>query len=448
MHPAEQRTNLQDRIIRTTTIYTDGSCINNGDENAQAGSGVWYAPEDARNRAHRLPKTIQQSNNAGEAAAVLIAVQNKDENTNLLIKTDSLLILEGLTKNLQSWEDRGWIGTANQALMRATASVLRSRKGQTLFQKVKGHSGDVGNDGADAEAAIGARKTTEDQLDLTIPDEWNLTGAKLTTMTQSLLYKGIGEYNKNATKQRRATNINLERIRCTIKDTWDFLPTDNKIWASQRRKEISKNVRAYLWKATDGAYRCGSYWNNIPGYEQRAICPICMVEESMEHILTDCRASGQKTLWALAKVVWENKGHKWPKPEFGTLLGCGLAAFTNDGKRDQGANRLFVILISKTTHLIWKTRCEWRIGREEDRDRLHTQSELENKWKHTINRRLKLDCLIADARRYGSKATPHHTVCNTWKRVLLNEGNLPENWVIYNHGVLVGTEVRPPGRNR
>ncbi|KAF8897701.1 ribonuclease H-like protein, partial [Infundibulicybe gibba] len=430
------------------TIYTDGSCINNGDDDAQAGSGIWYAPNDARNRAHRIPKTIDQSNNTGEAAAILIAVQNEREDTNLLIKTDSLLVLEGLTKNLHSWEDRGWIETANRDLMKATVSALRSRTGQVFFQKVKGHSGDVGNDGADAEAAKGAKKNTEDQLDLAIPNEWNLTGAKLASMTQSLLYRGISEYNNSKTKQRNSTVTNLDRIRYAIQDVWGTLPTNRKIWKSQRKKEISKNVRAYLWKTTHGAYRCGSYWDHIPGYEQRAICPVCAVEESMEHILTECQASGQKTLWALTKKLWERKGHEWPKPEFGVLLGCGLAAFTNEDRPDQGANRLYNILVSETTHLIWKTRCEWRISREEDHDKLHTRSELENKWEYSINRHLKLDCLTADARRYGSKAIPHHIVKNTWKGILLNEDRLPDNWIVQNHGVLVGMEGRPPGRNR
>ena len=47
--------------------------------------------------------------------------------------------------------------------------------------------------------------------------------------------------------------------------------------------------------------------------------------------------------------------------------------------------------MSESAHLTWKIRCEWRISREEDRDRLHTEAaELEKKWVSAINTRLKL----------------------------------------------------------
>ncbi|KAF8868737.1 hypothetical protein BD779DRAFT_1459335, partial [Infundibulicybe gibba] len=323
--------------------------------------------------------------------------------------------------------DHGWIGIANRGLLKATVSALRSRKGETSFYKVKGHSGEIGNDGADAEAAKGAVKGVEDQLNLTIPNEWNITGAKLASMTQAFLYKGINETPKREVRQRGGTIVNPDKIRYAIKDAYGNLPTNGRIWRSQRKKEISKNIRAYIWKATHNAYKCGSYWENIPGYEPRATCPICNVEESMEHILTECQASGQETLWTLTRKLWEKKGHEWPVPKFGLQLGCGLADFKNDDKRDQSANRLYTILMSETTHLIWKTRCEWRITREEDRTKLHTQRELSNKWKHAINQRLRLDCLMADARRYGSKATSNRLMHNTWKKTLLNEQQLPDD---------------------
>ena len=39
---------------------------------------------------------------------------------------------------------------------------------------------------------------------------------------------------------------------------------------------------------------------NIPGFEDRAICPRCNVEESLEHTVTSCQASGQEKIWKLA----------------------------------------------------------------------------------------------------------------------------------------------------
>ncbi|KAJ7150051.1 hypothetical protein C8R43DRAFT_887526, partial [Mycena crocata] len=51
------------------TVYTDGSAINNGKENAQAGAGIYYGPEDGRNRAIRVPTELGPSNNVGELLA-------------------------------------------------------------------------------------------------------------------------------------------------------------------------------------------------------------------------------------------------------------------------------------------------------------------------------------------------------------------------------------------
>ncbi|KAF9030590.1 hypothetical protein BDZ89DRAFT_1243555, partial [Hymenopellis radicata] len=51
------------------TVYTDGGCLNNGDENAKASAGIWFGPGDGRNKAIRLPEHIPQTNQAGETLA-------------------------------------------------------------------------------------------------------------------------------------------------------------------------------------------------------------------------------------------------------------------------------------------------------------------------------------------------------------------------------------------
>ncbi|KAF8868736.1 hypothetical protein BD779DRAFT_1405156, partial [Infundibulicybe gibba] len=87
-HPATHQDNEPGQGSHTNTIYTDGSCINNGDEDARAGGGIWYAPGDARNQAYKLPRTVEQSNNTGEAAAILLAIQNEQTDADILIKMD------------------------------------------------------------------------------------------------------------------------------------------------------------------------------------------------------------------------------------------------------------------------------------------------------------------------------------------------------------------------
>ena len=74
----------------------------------------------------------------------------------------------------------------------------------------------------------------------------------------------------------------------------------------------------------------------------------------MEHILTECQATGQAEIWKLAKELWSLHGLPWIAPRFGTILGCGLAAYQSERGNHKltGANRLYAILVSESAHLI------------------------------------------------------------------------------------------------
>ncbi|KAJ3871288.1 hypothetical protein F5051DRAFT_314280, partial [Lentinula edodes] len=55
------------------TVATDGSCENNGEENAKAGAGIFIADGHPENRAVKLPKYLGHSNQTGEIVAAKIA---------------------------------------------------------------------------------------------------------------------------------------------------------------------------------------------------------------------------------------------------------------------------------------------------------------------------------------------------------------------------------------
>lgn len=430
-------------------MYTDGAALQNGDENAQAGSGLWYGQNDPRNAAIRLPDTIEQTNNAGEAVAILEAVRRAPKNSLLRIRSDSQVIIDGLTKNLQTWEDKGWIGVMNKDVLIPTVALMRSREGHTILEKVKGHSGNIGNDGADALAGEGARKATSDDIDLRVPPNApQVFGAKLAKMTQALLYKGILE-NKTPPIRRTAL-INLDMIRYAVEEACGMLPTDARIWRSFNSKDIPKNIRAFLWKATHGTYWIGHRWEQVPNSEHRALCSTCQSTETMQHILTECPNSGQEIVLRTARKLWEKTGLPWPNPTLGTQLGCGMIKFKDDeGKVHRARSRLYTKLISQAAHTIWKIRLEWVIDRESDPERKHSVAEIERKYIQAVNKNLRLDCLTSDSERYGSRATNGALVRATWKGLLQNEQELPPNWNTWRTGVLVGIgEGRPPGRNR
>ncbi|KAH9851556.1 hypothetical protein C2E23DRAFT_706998, partial [Lenzites betulinus] len=71
----------------TTTVYTDGSCEDNGLASARAGAGIWFGEEDTRNEAARVVGGVQ-SNQTGEILAAAMAVDRVPPFVPLTIVTD------------------------------------------------------------------------------------------------------------------------------------------------------------------------------------------------------------------------------------------------------------------------------------------------------------------------------------------------------------------------
>jgi len=225
-------------------------------------------------------------------------------------------------------------------------------------------------------------------------------------------------------------------------------PSSEQVWLSIRDRDTPKNIRGFLWKSLHGAYKIGEFWDRIPHYEQRGKCGVCGSLETMEHILIECKSLASRTIWQAANDLWCKREANWPEIRFGTILSCNLADFRdNGGKKKLGKSRLFKIIVLESAHLIWKLRCERTIKLNGIREKFHSETEIYNRWIHTINMRLKFDRLLTDSMRYGKKALKVETVLKTWSGILLNEDNLPENWV-HKSGVLVGMAPRrPTGRN-
>ncbi|PBL02836.1 hypothetical protein ARMGADRAFT_1110140, partial [Armillaria gallica] len=86
------------------------------------------------------------------------------------------------------------------------------------------------------------------------------------------------------------------------------------------------------------------------------------------------------------------------------------------------------ILITESAYLIWCIRCERRIVRNDEPERWHTLQKIRNRWIEQINTRLKSDCAMTNAKRYGKKALKEDTVIQTWRNTLQNDV-LPDNWI-------------------
>jgi hypothetical protein len=284
---------------------------------------------------------------------------------------------------------------------------------------------------------------------LAVPEAALITGLSLHQATQSLLYQEILDLKK--APARAASTLNLGIASACVEELTKKPPSDQALWTSLRSKDFTPKIRAFLWKVAHNAYKVGKYWTNIPTCEQRAKCHACEdVEESMEHILTECRASGQGIVWALAEEVWTLRGLPWTKPRFGTILGYGLADFhpENDEKVQMpGANRLYAILLSESAHQIWRIRCKWRIANEASLDKIPTEQEIRATWIRNLNRRLQLEILMTNKSIYGHKALKPKLVEKTWWGILQNQESLSDDWLRMGTGVLVGISDRPPGQN-
>jgi hypothetical protein len=229
-------------------------------------------------------------------------------------------------------------------------------------------------------------------------------------------------------KKRNRTIANLERAKAEAEDNFGFIPTEAKIWRSLKNKDLSVQQKYFQWMLTHDAYIVGTHWlreSNSPEKKERAECHSCGTIETMEHILSQCEAPGQKEIWKLAKELWLKRNPDWAWPGIGTIISAGLAVFKDDqGKIKPGDARLYRILMAESAYLIWKLRCERVI---QNNGNFATQQEIHDRWVKTMNARLRLDCNMTD-RRYERKALPVKTVLRTWKGVLKDEDRLPVDW--------------------
>jgi len=403
-----------------TIVYTNGSCLNNGTAEARVGSGIWFGNDDPRNMAIRVPGE-KQSNQIGELLAILYAVRTAPRNILLRIQSDSKFAIEGLTKHALVWEAKDWMGVKHGKLFRCTTAWIRARPNVTTLQWVKGHAGILGNEEADKLAVEGTQKEMrEREVDLGIPGDTMITGARLTAASQSMIYHHLKERGEI---ERQTTSRSLRTVEETTKEVFGLTPTVEAIWRGMRHRDISKKGRDFLWKHAHGIYQLGSYWDNIAGYENRGICPLCQQPETFWHIIQECESEAHRVIWEVANDLWKIRYQDDLPMTVGAVLGCGLANFTKgNGRPDTAKNRLYRILMSELAHLIWVLRCERRIRNEDECD--HPEREVRNRWYKRINDRMQMDCLLTNEYLFEKKALKTKLVHGTWVKCSTNETDL------------------------
>jgi ribonuclease HI len=134
--------------VTVVDIYTDGACRGN------PGPGGWAAVLTAGGREKELcGAEAHTTNNRMELTAVIRALCALTRRTEVRLYTDSEYVRKGITEWMPAWKRRGWKTAARQPVknqdlwmeLDACAAVH-----EISWHWVRGHSGNIGNERADA----------------------------------------------------------------------------------------------------------------------------------------------------------------------------------------------------------------------------------------------------------------------------------------------------------
>ncbi|KAF6759424.1 hypothetical protein DFP72DRAFT_757453, partial [Ephemerocybe angulata] len=165
-------------------------------------------------------------------------------------------------------------------------------------------------------------------------------GARLSVMTQSKLYRGARARKPPVIRKR--TKENIELVVNTVEALTGTKPTQEAVWQSLNRQEaLSKKSSAFLWKAIHEAHKVGKYWEHTGVRDTHMPCELCdSPVESIEHILLECKASGQQEVWKQVRELWKETGKPLPHIALGLILGIGVVEIREDPTGSRLAIRL------------------------------------------------------------------------------------------------------------
>ena len=139
-------------------IYTDGACKGNP---GVGGWGAWL-----RFGAHEkelFGGEAHTTNNRMELLAVIRALESIKRAVPLIVHTDSQYVQKGISEWVTGWKRRGW-RTADKKPVKNVDLWQRldelAAQHQIEWRWVRGHSGDAGNERADALANKGVDSVT------------------------------------------------------------------------------------------------------------------------------------------------------------------------------------------------------------------------------------------------------------------------------------------------
>ena len=141
--------------MNEVTIYTDGACKGNP---GPGGWGAWL--KSGTYEKELFGGELGTTNNRMELTAVIEALAALKRPCRVVLFLDSQYVRQGITSWIRGWKAKGWRTSTGQPvknveLWKRLDQLVADGGHQIEWRWVKGHSGDVGNEKADALANRG-----------------------------------------------------------------------------------------------------------------------------------------------------------------------------------------------------------------------------------------------------------------------------------------------------
>jgi len=134
--------------LSAVEIHTDGACQGN------PGPGGWGVVLSSQGQTRELSGAERDTtNNRMELMAAIVALETLTRPARIDLYTDSRYVRDGITTWIHDWKRRNWRTAAKKPVknvdlwQRLAAALARH---EVAFHWVKGHSGNAGNERADA----------------------------------------------------------------------------------------------------------------------------------------------------------------------------------------------------------------------------------------------------------------------------------------------------------
>jgi len=136
-------------------IYTDGACKGNP---GPGGWGAWL--KSGATEKELFGGELATTNNRMELTAVIEALAALKRPCKVILYLDSQYVRQGITEWIRGWKAKGWRTSTKQPvknveLWQRLDKLVSEGGHQIEWRWVKGHSGDPGNERADALANKG-----------------------------------------------------------------------------------------------------------------------------------------------------------------------------------------------------------------------------------------------------------------------------------------------------